>query len=254
MIALSKLKQGPQMNADLLIEKKVYSAAAAGIEWLKSQKPASVKDLSRAIQAMSLWNEETPDLIETLVSQKKGSFWETDKPVPDTSRAISALAAHRVMQPDAINWILERQKNSSWESNEIDTSYALIALGDADVRNETGCEWLLCNYGEKWEHVGTTSLIITALIKQDSDRYGEFIKDRLRWILSKRHSGGWAYTATSNLTIQALILAGETDILPSIQWLLGRQDNGNWGDITSTSLSLISLGMYLGKLNSDLRS
>jgi len=231
----------------------VRSAAQAGIGWLKSQRPAGVKDLSRALQALSLWNEAASDLIEILLSKKKGSFWETDKPVPDTSRAVIALAACGIKQPDAINWILERQKDSNWNGNEIDTSYALIALADAGVRNEAGCGWLVRNYGEKWEHVGTTSLIITALIKQDRDRYGKFINDRAAWVLSKRQSGGWTYTATSNLAIQALILCGEFDILPSIHWLLGKQDNGNWGDITSTSLTLISLRMYLDKLNSDLR-
>lgn len=231
----------------------VRSAAKDGIGWLKCQTPAAVKDLSRAIQALSLWNEATSELIGVLQSTKKGSFWETDKPLLDTSRAISALAACGIKQPDAIKWILERQKDSNWNGNEIDTSYALIALADAGVRNEAGCGWLLSNYGERWEHVGTTSLIITALIKQDRDRYGKFIKDRAGWILSKRQSGGWTYTATSNLAIQALLLAGEEDIAPSIRWLLGMQDNGGWGDITSTSLSLISLKMYLDKLNSDLR-
>ncbi|MCX9010435.1 MAG: hypothetical protein OIN66_04850 [Candidatus Methanoperedens sp.] len=231
----------------------VYSAAVAGIEWLKSQNPTEVKDLSRAIQALSLWGEATSDLIEVLISKKKDSFWETDKPLLDTSRAVSALAGCGIMHPDAVDWILRLQKNENWNDNEIDTSYALTALGDAGVRNEAGCEWLVCNYGERWEHVGTTSLIITALIKQDRDRYGKFIKDRAGWVLSKRQSGGWIYTATSNLAIQALILAGEEDIAPSIQWLLEKQDNGNWGDITSTSLSLISLRIYLDKLNSDLR-
>jgi hypothetical protein len=97
--------------------------------------------------------------------------------------------------------------------------------------------------------VGTTALIITALLKQNMTKYEEFVKDRSSWLLSKRQSGGWTYIATSNLAIQALLLTGEEDIVPSIQWLLGKQDNDNWGDITSTSLSLISLKMYLDKLN-----
>lgn len=242
------------MTDTLTNKNDIHSAVAAGIEWLKSQRPADIKDLSRAIQALSWWNELTSDLIEVLISKKKDSFWETDKPLLDTSRAVSALAGCGIIHPDAINWILELQKNGNWNNNEIDTAYALTALGDAGIRNEHGCEWLVRNYGEKWEHIGTTSLIITALIKQDMDRYGMFIKDRAGWVLSKRQSGGWTYTATSNLAIQALILAEEPDILPSIQWLLEKQDDGNWGDITSTSLSLISLKMYLDKLNSDLRS
>lgn len=214
----------------------------------------AVKDISRTIQALSLWSETTSGLIELLLSKKKDGFWETEKPVLDTSRACSALAGCGIIHSDSINWILERQDDGSWNNNEIDTSYALIALGDASIKNESGCEWLRCNYGEKWEHVGTTSLITTALLKQNKKKYGEFIKDRSSWLLSKRQSGGWIYTATSNLAIQALMLAGEADIAPSIQWLLEKQDNGNWGDITSTSLSLISLKMYLDKLNTHLCS
>lgn len=193
-------------------------------------------------------------MIEILLSKEKDGFWETEKPLLDTARACSALAGCGIIYSDTINWILERQDDGNWNNNEIDTSYALIALGDASIKNESGCEWLRCNYGEKWEHAGTTSLIITALLKQNKTKYGEFIKDRSSWLLSKRQSGGWVYVATSNLVIQALMLAEEADITPSIQWLLGKQDNGNWGDITSTSLSLISLRIYLDKLNTSLCS
>ncbi len=234
-----------KIRGNILINKIVLqNTAAAGIEWLKNQEPVTVKDLSRTIQAFSLWNGITSDLIEALLSKKKDGFWETDKPLLDTARACSALAGCGIINSDAINWILKQQKNSNWSNNEIDTSYALIALGDAGVKNETGCEWLRCNYGEKWEYVGTTSLIITALLKQNKEKYLDFIKDRSRWILSKRQSGGWIHIATSNLAIQALILSGDVDIEPSIRWLLGKQENGNWGDITSTSLSLITLRMY----------
>lgn len=184
---------------------------------------------------------------------KKDAFWETDKPVLDTSRVCSALAGCGNIQSDALDWILKQQTNGNWNSNEIDTSYALIALGDCGVKNAAGCDWLMGNYGLKWEHVGTTSLIITALLKQDENNYRNFISDRADWILSKSSSGGWTYVATSNLAIQALILAGvfEEEVDPSIQWLLKKQKSNNWGDITSTSLSLISLKMYLDKLNSD---
>ena len=247
-------RSGYQRPGDALINKiNIDNVTAAGIKWLKSQRPAAVKDLSRAIQALSAWNENVSDLIELLLSEKKDGFWETEKPIPDTARACSALAGCGIVHPDIMGWILGQQKNGNWNNNEIDTAYALIALGDADIRNEQGCRWLLYNYGKEWEHVGTTSLIITALLKQNGKKYLEFVKDRTHWILSKRQSGGWTYTATSNLAIQSLILAGEGDITPSIRWLLEKQSNGNWGDITSTSLSLISLRMYLDKLNSDLR-
>jgi hypothetical protein len=233
-------------------ETAINNAALRGLDWLKKQKPASVKDISRALGALSLWSEPAHELIELLQSKRKDGFWETDTPILDTARACSALAGCGINQSRTIRWIIKQQKNNNWGGNEIDTAYALIALGDCSVKNESGCRWLLSNYGEKWEHAGTTSLIITALLKQDRDKYNNFIKARSNWLLSKRQSGGWTHIATSNLAIQALILGGEEDILPSIRWLLEKQDNGNWGNITSTSLSLISLRMYLDKFNSDM--
>ncbi len=230
----------------------IQNAAAAGIKWLKSREQVEVKEISRSIQALSLWNENTSLLIEMLLSKKKDAFWKTDKPVPDTARAISALAGCELVQPDSIDWILEQQKDGNWNNSEIDTSYALIALADAGIRNEAGCEWLSRNYGAKWEHAGTTSLVLMALIKQNKPGYDGFIKNRAQWLISKRKDGGWTYIATSNLVMQALILSGEAgriDIDPSIKWLLGKQDNGNWGDITSTALSLISLRFHLDKFN-----
>ncbi|MDD5615597.1 MAG: hypothetical protein PHH85_05285 [Candidatus Methanoperedens sp.] len=222
----------------------IYKSASSGIAWLKNQDITEIKDLSRSIQALSLWGEKTVHLMGILLTRKKGEFWETDKPLLDTARACSALAGCGIIADEPVNWILGQQKNGNWGNSEIETSYALIALGDAGMKNESGCEWLVSNYGKKWEHIGTTSLIITALLKQNEEKYLDFILDRTGWILSKKESGGWTYTATSNLAIQALILAGEEDIDPSIEWLMGRQVNGNWGDITSTALSLISLNMY----------
>lgn len=232
------------MVAILVNNTDINNAAAAGLDWLKSQKPASIKDISRSIQALSCWNENTSGLIGLLLSMRKNGFWETDKPLLDTARACSALAGCGIMQQDTMRWILEQQIGGNWGNNEIDTSYALIALGDCGIKSDPGCGWLFHNYGGKWEHVGTTSLIITALIKQDKNKYSGFIKNRAIWLLSKRQSGGFTHIATSNLAIQALVLAGERDIVPSIQWLMGKQDSGNWGDLTSTSLSLITLKMY----------
>ncbi len=232
-------------------EKEIYASASSAIAWLKCQKIIEVKDLSRSIQALSLWNEKTLHLMGILLTRKKGAYWETDKPLLDTSRACSALSACGIIADEQLGWIMEQQNNGNWSNSEIETSYALIALGDAGRVNEDGCEWLVGNYGKKWEHIGTTSLIITALIKQNKDKYADFIKDRADWILSKREGGGWTYAATSNLAIQALILSGERDIKSSIRWLLGTQEHGNWGDITSTALSLITLRSYLDKLNRD---
>jgi hypothetical protein len=232
-----------------MLKNDITTTSTKGIEWLKNHDINEIKELCRSIQAFSLWNEKTIHLLGILLTRKKGIFWETDKPLIDTARACSALSGCGIIADEQLYWIIEKQKNGNWNHSEIETSYALIALGDAGIRNEPGCEWLISNYGKKWEYIGTTSLIITALIKQNKDKYLEFINDRAGWILSKRESGGWTYTATSNLATQALLLSGESDIDPSIQWLLGRQEHGNWGDIISTSLSLISFKMYLDKLN-----
>ncbi len=231
----------------------IVTASSRGLAWLKEQEPQTVKDLSRSIQALSLWDEPVSILIGKLISMKKDGYWETETPINDTARAYIALSGCRKIQLDIIHWIQKEQENDNWNNNEIDTAYALIALADCGIKNETGCQWLVHNYGEKWEHPGTTSLIITALSKQDKTRYGDFISDRAEWLISKRENDGWKYIATSNLVIQALIFSGikEQEIAPSIAWILGKQeDNGSWKDIISTTLTLISLKMYLDKFNS----
>lgn len=228
-------------------------AASCGLAWLKEQEPQTVKDISRSIQALSLWDEPASILIEKLISLKKDGYWETQTPINDTARACIALCGCEKIQSEIIRWIQEQQSGDNWNNSEIDTAYALMVLGDRGIKNLSGCEWITRNYGPKWEHAGTTSLIITALIKQDREEYRDFIKERASWLISKREESGWTYIATSNLVIQALILAGtkEEDIEPSIKWLLGKQqENGSWKDIISTTLSLISLKMYLDKLNS----
>ena len=233
----------------------IRDAAYAGLDWLKQQELVSVKDIARTVQALTLWDEDTSELSSALLSKQKNGSWETGKSLLDTARACSALAGCQIIQPETIRWIQAQQDNGCWNDSEIDTAYALIALADMGVRNNEGCEWLYDNYCEKWEHVGTTSLIITALFKQDEKKYLDFIKDRRSWIISKRESGGWVHIATSNLVIQALILTGGEgvpELAPSIEWLLGKQKGNNWGNINSTALSLISLKMYLDKLNIDL--
>lgn len=123
------------------------------------------------------------------------------------------------------------------------------------ILDREGCNWLYENYGPEWEQVGTTSLIISALKKQenltDSRDFEEFIRERAEWILSKREQdGGWKHISTSNLAIQALILAGfKNELEISIHWLLGKvRESGAWGnkedDINATALALSTLGMY----------
>jgi len=106
-----------------------------------------------------------------------------------------------------------------------------------------------------WEQVGTTSLIISALKKQEnltkSRYFEEFICERAEWILSKREQdGGWEHISTSNLIIQALLLTGfKKEVEISINWLIGKvRESGAWGnkedDINATALTLTTLGMY----------
>jgi hypothetical protein len=237
----------------MVTENKIRNCASCGLKYLKIQSPETIKDISRSIQALSLWDEPASSLIKKLISMKKDGYWETETPLNDTARACIALSGCEKIQTEIIRWIQEQERGDNWNNSEIDTAYALMVLGDRRIKNEPGCEWLIRNYGPKWEHAGTTALIITALIRQDREEYRDFIKERANWLLSKREDGGWTYVATSNLVIQALILAGmrDEDIAPSINWLLEKQqENGSWKDIISTSLSLISLKMYLDKLNS----
>ncbi|KAB2944233.1 MAG: hypothetical protein MPEBLZ_02101 [Candidatus Methanoperedens nitroreducens] len=228
-------------------------AASRGLVWLKEQQPEAIKDISRSVQALTVWNESASTQIEKLLSLKKDGYWKTQTPLTDTARACIALCGSGKVQPETVRWIREQQRDDNWNNSEIDTAYALMALGECRIKNENGCNWLVSNYGKKWEHPGTTSLIITALSIQNKEKYRGFLSNRASWLLSKKEDGGWTYIATSNLVIQALILAGtkEEDITPSIKWLLGKQqENGSWKDIISTTLSLITLKMYLDKLNS----
>ncbi len=144
-------------------ENDIKIAAGSAIRWLRLQNPDSPKDLSRSIQALSSWKEDATEQIELLLSLQRNGHWADERQVPDTARASIALASCSMREPESIRWILDHQANGNWNNNEIDTSYALIALSDNGIRNAQGCEWLLKNYGPKWEHVGTTSLIITAL-------------------------------------------------------------------------------------------
>ena len=152
-------------------------------------------------------------------------------------------------------WLLTRKSKDSWNDDVYDTAYALGALADMGTQDRTGCKWLYEHYCPAWEQVGTTSLIIMALKKQEnlagSKDFDTFIREKAEWILSKRgQDGGWVYISTSNLAIQALLLAGFKDeIEDSVHWLLeNAHKNGAWGnkedDINATALALSILGIY----------
>ena len=221
-------------------------------KWLDSCHPSSVKELSRLVTAYALW--DVPNhYADLLIHMKKDSHWNGS--VRDTARACSALAGIGMVFHSSVDWLLDRQHDGAWNDDVYDTAYVLTALASMDELNENGCKWLVENYCPDWEHVGTTSLVITALIKQESlvgtDKYRDFINQRAQWVLSQRgQNGDWKFISTSNIVIQALMLAGFKDELAiSVMWLLGKlNDNGSWGkdegDIIATSISLITLGLY----------
>ena len=225
----------------------------ASFKWLYSQEITKVKDLARVVQASYLWNENN-NFAEQLMGLRTGDCWNSD--LRDTSRAVSVLALTGTAFTETGKWILEKQNNGSWNEDVYDSTYALASLADLGLFNPEGCQWLIENYGEKWEHPGTTALVITALMKQDrlgnTNDYEMFIEEKARWIISRKEgNNSWKTPATSNLVIQSLMLAGHRDeVTDSVKWILDQMnDNGSWGkengDINTTSLSLITLHEYI---------
>lgn len=232
-------------NLELDIVKK-------GFKWLSAQQIESVKELASTVSAHALWGLPNP-YIARLILKKEGDSWNSS--IRDTARACSALSTEGIILRAPEKWLLSRKKGSSWNEDVYDTAYSLGALADMEISDKEGCNWLYENYCPVWEQVGTTSLIITALKKQEnlteSRDFEEFIRERAEWVLSKRgQDGGWEYISTSNLAIQALLLAGfKKEVEDSIYWLLGKaRESGAWGnkegDINATALSLSTLGMY----------
>ncbi|WP_440954127.1 hypothetical protein ACSAZK_10700 [Methanosarcina sp. Mfa9] len=221
-------------------------------KWLSQQQISSLKELSRALSARAVWKRPNP-YITRLIHEKEEASWNDS--VRETSRACAALATEGIVFTASEKWLLSKKSGSSWNEEVYDTAYVLAALADMEVKDREGCRWLYENYGPSWEQVGTTSLIITALQKQDtlakSTEFRAFIRERAEWVLSKREpDGGWKHISTSNLAVQALVLAGfKNEIEDSIRWLLENvHENGAWGnkedDINATSLTLITLGLY----------
>ncbi|MDL5502760.1 MAG: hypothetical protein QSU88_06040, partial [Candidatus Methanoperedens sp.] len=105
------------------------NAVSLGMEWLKQQQPETIKDISRSIQALTSWKEPNFSLIKKLLSLKKDGFWETQTPLTDTARAFIALCKCGNIRPEIITWIQEQQRGDNWNNSEIDTAYALMALG-----------------------------------------------------------------------------------------------------------------------------
>ncbi|MHB8103167.1 MAG: prenyltransferase/squalene oxidase repeat-containing protein [Methanosarcina sp.] len=232
-------------NLELDIVKK-------GFEWLSAQEINSVKELSSTVSAHALWRLPNPYITRLILKQDNGS-WNSS--IKDTARACSALSTEGIVFMASERWLLARKGKNSWNEDVYDTAYALAALADMGTQEREGCNWLYECYCPSWEQVGTTSLIITALKKQEnlaeSKDFESFIREKAEWILSrKRQDGGWEYISTSNLAIQALLLAGfKKEVEDSVHWLLeNARKSGAWGnneeDINATALCLSSLGLY----------
>jgi hypothetical protein len=224
-----------------------------GFEWLSDQQINSVKELSSTVSAHALWGLPDPYITRLIIKKEGDGSWNSS--IRDTARACSALSTEGIIFMAAERWLRARKSKDSWNEDVYDTSYALGALADMETHDRDGCQWLYQHYCPAWEQVGTTSLIIMALKKQEallkSKDFETFIRERAEWVLSrKRQDGGWEHISTSNLAIQALILAGfKKEIQDSIHWLLENvHENGAWGnkedDINATALSLTTLGFY----------
>ncbi|MEA1984479.1 MAG: hypothetical protein U9N13_02380 [Euryarchaeota archaeon] len=223
------------------------------LRWLDSQHPDTIKELSSAITAYQCWDHPAT-LTETLLCSSEEDSWNNS--IRDTARTCSALASVGIVLSDASHWIAAQQHtDGSYNRDVYDTVYALIALADMGESNHRGCMWLVENFGQDWNHVGTVSLIVKALLKQDNvreaDKHSDLIHKHARWVLSQREDdGGWQYIVTSNIAMQALLLAGYHDELSgSVKWLCRNMNsNGSWGkdggDVTATAMSLITLGRF----------
>jgi hypothetical protein len=229
-----------------------FDIVKKGFEWLSAQQIQSVKELASTVSAHALWGLPNP-YITRLILKKEGDCWNSS--VRDTARACSALSTEGIIFRAPEKWLLSMKKEGSWNEDVYDTAYSLAALADMEVADMEGCNWLYENYGPAWEQVGTTSLIITALKKQEKltekSDFEEFIRERAEWVLSKKgQGGGWEHISTSNLAVQALLLAGfKKEVEDSIHWLLGKaRRSGAWGNeednINATALALSTLGMY----------
>lgn len=224
-----------------------------GFEWISTQQIQSVKELSSTLSAHALWRLPNPYITRLILKQEKDGSWNSS--IRDTARACSALSNEGIVFMESERWLLARKNKNSWNENIYDTAYAVGALADMGTQERDGCKWLCENYCPAWEQIGTTSLIIMALKKQEnlagSKDFEAFIREKAQWILSKKgQDGGWEHISTSNLAIQALILAGfKEEIEDSVHWLLENvRKSGAWGnkedDINATALALSTLGLY----------
>jgi len=229
-------------------ETKYKDAARRGLDWLDENQPVTLKEYARSTTASYLWGRgytRTATLIKEI--HRSQSFREI-------CRGVSALATMGIYYPAFTHYIKTKQKGGNLE-DIYDRTYALIALADLEVSCPGECQKIIKDFDSTWEHPGTIALIIICLMKQSKltgTDHTDFIREKSDWLLSRmQENGGWKFIATSNLVMQALIMADRSaEIDQSIRWLLKKQnDNGSWGknngDITATAQSLITLALYL---------
>ena len=230
-------------------EMDIGTVASNAISWLKVQDCASFKDTTRTAQALALGDDGAGDdelkykLKSDLTHVLHQSLFSCLEP-RDMARAVMAAAASGIrLQGIGRAFESMQHEDGSW-GDIYDTTYILRALSLLGMQNKRGCQWIVDNYDEKWEHVGTTALIIMALVEQGFE-CPKFIEEKTRWVQAQEQSGGgWVHLATSNLVIQGLMAVG-VDVSSSIKWLISKQDgSGGWKNISTTALSLITLKGY----------
>jgi hypothetical protein len=233
-------------NCELDIVKK-------GFTWLSAQQINSVKELSSTLSAHAYWKLPNPYISRLILKKENNGSWNFS--IRDTARACSALSTQGIILTASEKWLFSRKSKNSWNEDVYDTSYALGALADMKTPDKNGSYWLYENYSPDWEQIGTTSLIITALKKQEmlaeSRNFETFIQERAKWILSRKEQDrGWRHISTSNLAIQALLFTGfKGEVEDSVHWLLkNAHENGAWGnkedEVNATALTLSTLGSY----------
>jgi len=237
-----------EMSSDLELD-----IVKKSFEWLSAQQIQSVKELSSTLSAHAHWALPNPYITRLILKQENDGSWNSS--IRDTARACSALSTEGIVFMASARWLLTRKSKNSWNEDVYDTAYALAALADMGTQDRSGCNWLYEHYCPAWEQAGTTSLIIMALKKQDrlakTKTFDIFIREKAEWILSKKGpDGDWEHISTSNLVIQALLLAGfKEELEASVHWLLKNvHESGAWGnkkdDINATALTLSTLGLY----------
>src|SRR5665648_344240 len=142
-------------------EMDIDTIASSAISWLRVQECASFKDITRTVQALALWDADDDDdkPKSDLTHVLHQSLFECLEP-RDMARAVMAAAASGIrLHCIGRGFVSTQREDGSW-GDIYDTTYILRALSLLGMQNKSGCQWIVDNYDEQCEHVGTTSLII----------------------------------------------------------------------------------------------